>query len=99
MCQYLHEDAAVRNKTKYQAENTEKCDACKFDYFEKFDIKKHSIKKHVFYLCLQCDQTIEDKNILISKNFSMRYFLRKQFKSWGQELSSSDLDRLVKKKC
>ena len=74
----------------------EKCEACKFDYFEKEEIIKHKIENHRIYLCLQCDQMIADKNIMINTNFDMRDLVRKDFEASGIKMTSEQLAHYVK---
>ena len=87
----------IRMLRKIKTEKLEKCDACKFDYYEKYQVAKHTVKDHEFHLCLQCDSLIKNKNILTSKKFNMREIIRKDFESIGVNVSSAELDRLVKK--
>ena len=75
----------------------EKCDACKFKYFEKDQVTKHVLKYHEFLLCLQCDSLIKNKNILTFKKFNMREIIRKDLESSGVNISNGELDRLVTK--
>ena len=43
----------------------EKCDSCKFDHYENDQVNIHMIMNHKFKLCLQCDDTIKNKEILL----------------------------------
>ena len=59
-----------------QPDEVFKCDACKFDYYKKAEIKVHIIDEHEFMLCLQCYHTIKNKEILLSRTFDfLKYFL------------------------
>ena len=58
---------------------SQKCDACRFENFEKNQVKIHKVKKHKFMLCMKCDKMLEHKEILTTKNFDMRDYLSVKF--------------------
>ena len=89
-CQYLHQNPKEkRNKSQQNLNKT--CDACKFDY-KNSDIKVHMIDEHEFMLCLQCDHTIKNNEILLSRTFDMRKVLKMEYPN----MSSKDINQLVK---
>ena len=59
-------------KSKARISGKEKCDACKFDFYDKDQVIVHTIKMHMFKLCLQCDDTIEKKKALFLKTFDFQ---------------------------
>ena len=69
----------------------EKCDACMFNCYDKDQVIVHTIKKHKFQLCLQCDNTIKNKEVLLPKTFSLRKILQLEY----PDITNKDLDRLV----
>ena len=78
-CKFLHEELEETITENYESSERsakrwgeEKCDVCKFEYFEKEEIIKHKIENHRISLCLLCDQMITDKSLLINTNFDMR---------------------------
>ena len=82
-CQYLHED---------QNDDMEiKCYVCKF-WYEKDLINVHKIKDHEFKLCLQCEFTIKNKEVLLKKTFCLKELLRNEY----PDISKKELERLVK---
>ena len=89
-CQYLHEDPTTY-KSKARISGKEKCDACKFDCYNKDQVIVHTIKTHKFKLCLQCDDTIEKKEALLSKTFDLRNILKIKY----PDMSSKVLNSLV----
>ena len=89
-CQYLHEDPKTKN-SKTRKALKEKCDACMFNCYDKDQVIVHTIKKHKFQLCLQCDYTIKNKEVLLSKTFSLRKILQLEY----PDITNKDLDRLV----
>ena len=70
-CQYLHDDPKS-NKNTMRKYSNEKCDSCKFDHYGKDQVNIHMIKNHRFKLCLQCDDTIKNKEILLKKTFCLK---------------------------
>ena len=70
----------------------EKCDACKFDCYDKDQVIVFKIKNYTFKLCLHCDDTIENKEVLLSKTFDLQKILKVKY----PDTSSKVLDGLVK---
>ena len=81
-CQYLHEDPKEDMEIK--------CYACKF-FYEKDLINLHKITDHEFKLCLQCEFTIKNKEVLLKKTFCLKEILRIEY----PDISKRELDRLV----
>ena len=82
-CQYLHEDPKEDMEVR--------CYACKF-FYEKDLIKVHKIKEVDFKLCLQCEFTIKNKEVLLKKTFCLKELLRVEY----PDISKKELDRMVK---
>ena len=81
-CQYLHEDPKDEMEVK--------CYACKF-FYEQDLIKIHKIKYVLFKVCLQCEFTIKNKEVLLKKTFCLKEILRIEY----PDISKRELDRLV----
>ena len=64
---------------------SQKCDACRFENFEKNQVKIHKVKKHKFMLCMKCDKMLEHKEILTTKNFDMKDYLSVKFRDKSLE--------------
>ena len=65
---FLHEKRnQVMDKVK---KNSQKCDACRFESFNKGQVKIHKVKKQKFLLCMKCDQMLEHKEILTTKTLT-----------------------------
>ena len=90
-CQYLHEHPKS-NKINMRKYSSEKCYSCKFDHYDKDQVTIHKVKNHQFKLCLQCDDTIKDKEVLLKKTFCLKEILKIQY----PDTSAKELDRLVK---
>ena len=63
-------------KRKY---SNEKCDACKFDHYDKDQVKIHIMKHHKFKLCLQCDDTVKNMEALLKETFCLKAILKFQY--------------------
>ena len=72
--------------------SSEKCYSCKFDHYDKDQVTIYKVKNHQFKLCLQCDDTIKDKEVLLKKTFCLKEILKIQY----PDTSERELDRLVK---
>ena len=73
--------------------SNEKCDSCKFDHYDKDQVNIHMIKNHRFKLCLQCDNTIKNKEVLLKKTFCLKEVLRIK----DPDITDHELSRLVKR--
>ena len=89
-CQYLHEDPKTKN-SKTRKALKEKGESCMFNSYDKDQVIVHTIKKHKFQLCFQCDYTIKNKEVLLSKTFSLRKILQLEY----PDITNKDLDRLA----
>ena len=89
-CSYLHEVPKYNIKNLVKRSRN-RCYACNFNDYDEDQVKIHKIKDHKFILCLNCDFTIEKKEILLSKTFNMREVLRKEFPN----ITSEALDQMV----
>ena len=82
-CMFLHIET---NEDVNQVKKTsQKCDACRFENFEKNQVKIHKVKKHKFMLCMKCDKMLEHKEILTTKNFDMKDYLSVKFRDKSLE--------------
>ena len=83
----MHNDKKENSKSIQQIFKL-KCDTCKFD---KDNVKLHIVQEHRFMLCLKCDENIEHKEIMLTKNFVMKDFLSVGFR----DVSLKEIAKMV----
>ena len=69
---YLNKDP----KEKFvQNSSKEKWNTYRFKNFDKNHVKEYEVKEQRFMIRFKCDKFLEHKEILLTDNFSMKYWL------------------------
>ena len=74
-CDFLHVTLAQHDgkvTVESKVEETEfKCASCKDAWTDKNCVVEHKLNNHVMYLCLNCDDWIQDKTKVLDQNFTL----------------------------